>query len=434
MEDFYDDSHTKIYELLDGELSASQSSSVFAALAQNESLRLEFNEVLRLTRHALLSRSNSTLPEPNVESIFEKAGLRLNAKSFSVASIAPALSSSSAALSTLWSTIYPYVATALLSSVCSLMVASSLYTSSGSNFSASTDRDLSASSKTEFSTTSKSEFSTTSSSLRSQAMSSNPNDAGSERGASFGQRYAVHLSREGGKRSSVRETMTYESTPTVALALKDSPNETTSTADEDRISVYESQPISRREGLMDESPQASSNSLAFVSVPRLVYQECPATGFSLNLRRFVGLGYIGGPSPLADDLSSSSNCALALSRPVGLGQEFGIELGQEELMDAHEARAEGKLRFASITYATALFRYELDPTFYTSSTHPYVQVGLGASQLGALLKLSTGIDYSPIQGVSVQAAVESTLAQYLLRSKVHCSSKTGLSVGLRFSL
>lgn len=401
-----------IHLLLDGELDAVQSESLFSALAQDEELRTLFNNTVMINRSAAIDALSVEPPPPNVSAIFASAGM-----TSSLPATLPTAAVTTGILGA-WKLSMPVIASAAFASLLTVVILRMMsphYTPSQP----SEEKALVAPTVVNPVATTMEATKTSTPSFPTDGNNNGDTNNGS----------ILQQSKRVKKQSTTPAQPVVQHITQYIVMDNDAP------AHNPLPAVVDIEPVQQQmnQNVAFRSTPARSATLPTISLPAAYPNPQSTTPIMVQLRALGGLGFANTPGILPESGSSSNNIGIALYTSLDGNNLIGLEIGQEEVMSLREAKAQYKERFATITYAAFAYRFSLGITGEHSSWQPFGQCMLGGSQAGGILKVSTGIEWQLIpSAVALNAGMESTVAQYWYNNSVQASTKTGIFGGLLF--
>ncbi len=387
----YDPQHM-LTLLMDGELTSEQSRVVFQHLSVDDELQSSFHQQMRISRSVQRDVAQNTVPEFNAAAALARVQAELGVNgAASLTTLAATESSMSVAM--FLPKFLSLLSAACIASVLTFVVTRAMYDQSTTSL-------------------------------------AGPHSVLAQSDAIQHERPSTHISSVGAGQQQVPNG----SFKTHQYVRFSEAHVTKSSRDETPIDLGTDTPtrqlISMAElNLSHETSTPAREEFRQAELP-LAALQCNSELVSISVRRLAGLGSNNTPGFVPSPRSGSANLALSMGMSVGYGQEAGIELGQQEILNVDRASEEGTLRSASITYAGMYYRYAFQSLGLMHRLLPYTQVLVGASQLGVVAKTSLGLDYQLVEQASVVVGVESTIASYYLDGHPQSVSTSNLFAGL----
>lgn len=379
---------------LDNELSVQETGMLFNSLAGNTELQATFQQSVQLIRSAVADAQTVSVPPPNINEIFKKAGL-----ASTLSELAPASS-----IVSLWSKYAPLAVTAGVSSILTFIITFMLmsenrlhqqtdqmqYTSKGLN----TTREP-------YSVTTNSTLPPkTISGMHSYNNSNNSIGTNEVKPQLHKDRGENPINSFDNTEPRTQDEMVYHTTSISTITpVSSTSDESNATKTFDEI-------------LLPATPELEDD-----------------LGIIVQLRGIGGIGFGDEPSLAPKKSSSSSNIGIAGYFRFNEKEMVGIELGQEELPDLH-IKDNASSRYSAVTFATLSYRYSLRQYSETGVIKPFGQVGVGGTQLGAIARISLGLEWQPIHNLGITAGTDFSAMTYRYDNRFQLAKKVGLFAGI----
>ncbi len=375
---------------LDGELSAPDTDTLFHSLAGNSELQHSFQQSVHLLRSAVADARSVSVPPPNVSGIFGKAGFAITSATPLAVATAPSF----------FAKFAPLAMAAGVSSILTFVITFMLMSNSRSIEQSATPVLASKGVNSLQEHTQKSHSTV--------PPQSSPTANGQHSRNNFTMAHSTQIEPP---------------VQTDVSGTADEYNDATETAVQSTTSIttvtLASTPYEK---------YTSHNDLHEIIPPTLPDSK-EDMGVVIQLRGIGGIGVVNEAPLFPSSTSGSANFGITGYFRLNEREMIGIELGQEELSNSGLSTVRND-RFGAVTFAALAYRFSMKPYSETGILKPYGQIALGGTQLGALGRISVGVEWQPFPMFGIIAGTEFSAMSYRYNNRFQLSKKVGVYTGI----
>lgn len=151
---------------------------------------------------------------------------------------------------------------------------------------------------------------------------------------------------------------------------------------------------------------------------------------------FRGIASSSNPSVKINDASNSmfANSSIGVFYRIAKQHSVGIETGQESFGMSFYTIEDGNQYLYEqnpmLWWYGAFYRYSATNLGYKQILYPFAQVFAGASSIGPIGKLNIGLEYRPIENISLSIGLETKRLWYVIQDNNYSTNKTGVNYGI----